>query len=178
MKMIFVNSIFKIDRDSYPIGLVSLGSILHEEGYDVEIVDFSILTRENKFSKTSFENGDINEFVKYICGRKPSVISFYTMANSMHISISVANKIKALGYEMPIIFAGPQASVCAEELLNAFDFIDIVAIGEGELIIKELLNALKTKSDLSTIPGLAYRSENPISLWKSFENVLLHKPIP
>lgn len=167
LKALFINSIFKIERDTFPIGLVSLCSILKNAGYEVDIVDFSVLTREHRFSKSSFENCDIEAFAKYILSLKPVLLSFYTMANSMHVSLALAKYIKETQSDIKVIFAGPQASVCAEDLMCAFSFIDLIAIGEGESTVESLFYALKNELDFSAIPGIVYRSgknvkQNPL----------------
>lgn len=149
-----VNRIF----NNIPFGLVSLCTVLKQNGVPCNIVDFYDLNHRKIISDDDFSQANIKVFGEYILAQEYTVLSFYTMANSYHISISLAEYIREKNSNIIIIFAGPQASECAEDTLTAFSFIDMVAIGEGENTIMKLLECIKA-NDYSNCPNLVYRNE-------------------
>ena len=59
-------------------------------------------------------------------------------------TLKIAERVKAINPDCVVIFSGPQASVCGEETLRCFPFIDIVALGEGESTVYDtVVNASK-----------------------------------
>ena len=148
MKIGFINAVFTNKLDSYPIGLVSLCTVLKAKDIPAKIVDFTRLDVNDTIADEGYSDHYISRCAEIICSEKFNVISFYTMANSYHISIKVAEKVKMIDPDCVIIFAGPQASVCGEDTLRCFSFIDMIALGEGEATIYDtVLNASKKLFD-------------------------------
>lgn len=144
MKIGFINAIFTNKLDSFPIGLVSLCTVLQSKGVSAQIVDFTKLDVNDIIPKEGFSYNYINKCAEIICSEGFQVVSFYTMANSYHISIKIAERVKTINPDCVVIFSGPQASVCGEETLRCFPFIDIVALGEGESTVYDtVVNASK-----------------------------------
>ena len=158
MKIVFVNCVFhETKMMSYPIGLVSLGTILKKAGHNVEIVDFTALFHDGLISKEEFHRIDVDVFVNYIKVLDPDVVSFLTTMCYTHIQIAMAKRLKEWKPSVKIIFAGPHASSCAREFLEIFPFIDIIAMGEGELIVEDLMIGISQDKDISWISGIASR---------------------
>lgn len=102
--------------------------------------------------------------------KKPDVISFYTMANSYEFSITIAKKVKEILQDVFIVFAGPQATACAKETIKYLDFVDAVALGEGELTIKTLMESIATKKYFDA-PNLCCRKNGEIILNMQYDLV-------
>ncbi len=169
MKVIFVNSKIAHYEDIFPIGLVSLCTILKEQDYDCEIVDFTKWS-ENSFSKSDRLKGDAEEFSDYIAEKNPDIISFYTMANSYEFSITIAKKVKQKLPNTFVIFAGPHATSCAEKTMQYLEFVDLVALGEGELTIVDLLKSIP-KKEYFYMPNVCCRKDGEIILNKECDLV-------
>ena len=151
MKVGFINSIIAKARETFPIGLVSLCTVLGSKNIPCKIIDFSTLKSSEDFNK-----GCINEFAELIHAEKFSLVSFYTMANSYHISLLVAEKVKERDPNCVVILAGPQATVCGEDTLKYFPFVDLIALGEGESTIYDtIINA--EKREFSKCPNAIIR---------------------
>lgn len=161
MKIGFINAFFLPATGYIPIGIISLCTILKKNNISSEIVDFNILNQSEIISNKDFIECNIESFGNYILKREFSIISFYTMANSYHISIALAKYIKLKSKSITIIFAGPQATVCAEDTLRSFPFIDLVARGEGELTICEIINSV-LNNNYSLCPNITYKENNKI----------------
>lgn len=161
MKVGFINAFFLLSTDHFPIGLVSLCTILKKNNINSEIIDFNIVNQSNTILNDDFSEVSITTFGDYILKKEFDIISFYTMANSYHISILIANYIKSKATNITIIFAGPQATVCAEDTLNAFPFVDLISLGEGELTICNIIESISNKS-YQSCPSIVYRQQNTI----------------
>ena len=72
MKVGFINSIIAKARETFPIGLVSLCTVLGSKNIPCKIIDFSTLKSSEDFNK-----GCINEFAELIHAEKFSLVSFY-----------------------------------------------------------------------------------------------------
>lgn len=84
-----------------PIGTLLLATILKKAGIDVNILQFRHF-------------GDVNHFetfvqtaVQTVADKKPRIVSFYTRCDTYHISLRIAEQIKAHYPEIYIVFAGP-----------------------------------------------------------------------
>lgn len=161
MKVGFINALITEKLDSFPIGLVSLCTVLKNKGIYSKIVDFAQLYSDGIISTIDFSGNNINKFAEIIYSEGFSIISFYTMANSYHISLKVAEKVKELDPRCIIIFAGPQVTVCGKDTLNYFPFIDLVALGEGEQTIYETV-IYAEKGLLEKCPNALIRRGNDI----------------
>lgn len=82
--------------------------------------------------------------------------------HSVHLPfvVMVAKALKKRFPEKKIILGGIGPSGVAKELLEKFSFIDIVAVGEAEETIVEVLR--KGKESLADIKGLVYRAKDKV----------------
>ena len=161
-KIILVNSITSYKSVVvFQHGLLSLGTILKENGYEVEIVDFNHLVRTGVIP-----DGNPKEMMRSMCDyltdKKAGVIGFNTICAFYPNSILLAGLIKEKNPSIKIVFGGPQASSCSVETLSSFDWIDLIAIGESEMNILNLVEALNGQRDLEEVAGIAYRKEGRI----------------
>ena len=115
-----------------------------------------------KLSNNIFLEDNYETIIKHILNKKPKIISFYTMGNSYFISLIVAEKIKEINKNIKMIFAGPHASLCSLETLKAFDFIDMVAIGEGEKNIISIIDYFNNREEIENIKSICYRKSDRI----------------
>ncbi len=72
---------------------------------------------------------------------------------------TIAKKIK-LNFNIPLLVGGPHATFFPE-IIN-LDYIDIVCMGEGEDAIKELLEKLENKEDITQINNLWVKKDGKI----------------
>lgn len=70
--------------------------------------------------------------------------------------------LKAMNPKAFIVVGGPEASNSYEELMSENAQIDVVIRGEGELVFKNLIEALNEGSDYKSIKGIVYREEGNI----------------
>lgn len=150
------------NHSTLPLGLLSLGTILKKNGYEVQIIDFNHLFEQKQIRTLDNYKGNINEMTDYILSQEPQIIGFYTMCNSYHNSILLSQKIKYKKPDVKIMLGGPQASFTAKSSLKAFPWIDVIGIGECETNILNITKALEKNTGFEHIPGVAFRKSNKI----------------
>lgn len=163
MKISFINAFYFSDSENIALGLETLADIINNNSkHTAEVIDFNIL-REMKFQNGDiYKDKDYSYIINKIINSNAKVVSFYTMSCSIHISLIIAEKIKQINPDTTIIFAGPHASLLPVDLLENFKFIDIVAIGEGESYIVNLIDEIE-KNEKNYSGNVYYKINNRIN---------------
>lgn len=140
MKVILINPMAKSNREpaTFPLGLLSIASHLKRCGHEVKILD--------RTSKATSYKKVIKKFAPDMVG-----ISFLSIKSTKD-AIKISNYSHSLG--IPVIYGNTLASAVADILLLD-GYADYVALGEGEFVFEELLEALENKKKVENIPGLA-----------------------
>ena len=160
MDVILINSIgFSEDNVVPQLGLMSLKNVLSTK-YKVEIISFDKLNKTKKLPYFDKVDANIESFVSYLLELDCAIIGFYTICNTYPLSIELARRLKLRKKEISIIFGGPQASLTAEQTLKVYPFVDLVAMGEGEIYIMALIDQIKGEREYRKVPNIAYRASN------------------
>jgi len=130
-----------------PLGLAYIAAVLEENNQSVIILDCKAL------NCTSY---DIKNF---ILTSKPDIVGITAMSSTLYGALEVAKMAKESG--AIVVMGGPQLAAYPVETLS-YDYIDYGIIGEGEYSMFELVQALESKSDVSSIKGLVYKKDNKI----------------
>ncbi len=142
MKVLLINpSVGYYTRSlSNPLGLLSIGTYLKQNGYEVKIYDRCV--EKTKINKI-FE-----EFSPQIVG--VSVMSSRGVKDAIYVS-KWAKKC-----DLTVIWGGQMPSMQTDLVLNE-NFVDFVSFGEGEETWKEIADCYNKGKSLNDVPGLAYR---------------------
>ncbi len=163
MDIIFVDAFQQSSVVRFPIGINLLSTIINKNSnYTSEAISFPNLLAEKKVPNNILLEKDYETIVGHILDKNPKIISFYTIASSYFISLIVAKNIKEKDMNIKIIFAGPHVSLCSQETLKAFDFIDMIAVGEGEKNIISIIDYFNNREDIEDIKGICYRKANQV----------------
>jgi radical SAM superfamily enzyme YgiQ (UPF0313 family) len=96
-----------------------------------------------------------NDFKKFIESDDSQVYVFYTVYLCQKTDLIARNMLRQKRRNAYFIFSGPQASYSPEAFLDQEDTFAVR--GEPEFIIRELVRAWESKSDLSGIKGVSFR---------------------
>ncbi len=163
MDILFVDGFQQSSIRHFPVGINLLSTIINENSnYTSEVISFPNLLAEKKVPNNILLEKDYVTIVKYILNMEPKIISFYTLGTSFFISLTIAKNIKKLNKNIKIILAGPHVSLCSKETLKTFDFIDMIAVGEGEQHVISILDYFNGKEEISNIKGICYRKSNEV----------------
>ncbi|UCH12440.1 MAG: B12-binding domain-containing radical SAM protein [Candidatus Omnitrophota bacterium] len=138
------------------LGPVCVASAVNEmEGWDVEIIDENNLRRSGPGKDSG---GADHEFLQNL--RPADVVGFYGgLTSTIPRLYKIASFYKDKGI---VTIAGGQHFVednIAEALNSCIDYL---VIGEGEETIKELLEAIEGKRDLSKVGSIAYLNNGQV----------------
>lgn len=134
-----------------PIGLLSIGTYLTDNGYSVRLINRSI------------EKVDIDKLVKEY---KPDIVGISVISvQTLKDSVKLSKKLHDMG--LKIVWGGPLASSIPAVILEEA-YVDFVVIGEGEQTWLELMENMPDNK-FDEIDGLAFKSENGIVINKDRE---------
>ncbi len=131
----------------YPsIGLASIAAIAEKMRCQVKVVDCEAMG----FSYEKLEQ-EIREF-------SPGLIGMQAFCNTINRALEIAGRVKNnVNRQIKIVLGGVQATLFPEEYCKN-EFVDFVVKGEGEIIFKNLIQALENNSaDFSGINGLVWK---------------------
>jgi anaerobic magnesium-protoporphyrin IX monomethyl ester cyclase len=144
-----------------PLSLLYLAAVVEKMGVEVCIVD-ALVTGEELL----FHEGEYLHFGapwptlrRIIADLKPDIVGITSpFTSQLGNALKTADLIKDIGPDIPVIVGGPHAAVSPNDFL-ADTNIDVVAIGEGETILPELVRHYQgSGQDLGKIKGIAYRN--------------------
>ncbi len=129
-----------------PLGILSLATVLKTDGFDVEIVDINAECKDPSFSETA----------DLIAAAKPDVVGFSTWCNYYLDLIKVADVLHRKLPGVKILFGGVQATHTDRRTVEAFPQIDVVARGECDLTISEIISSIHDPDKLRKVPGVTF----------------------
>ncbi|HEX6880895.1 MAG TPA: radical SAM protein [Terriglobales bacterium] len=132
----------QIMKPYVPLGILYICSHLREKGLSVDVFDTTFATRVDLFA--------------FLRSEKPSILGIYANLMTRKNVVEILTVAHDAGWKT--IVGGPEPGAYVEEYLDAG--ADVVVLGEGELTLEELVPALKSGADLSSIRGVAFKDEH------------------
>ena len=141
MRVLFLNSptIFPVNPLP-PLGIGFLASILEEKGCEVKIIDLQVEGRSIEEEIEKFE---------------PIFVGITSVTSTYPSAIRIASTIKSF-WNGPIVMGGHHVSFQDREALET-GLVDIVARGEAESTIWDLVQALDGQMPVGKVKGISYR---------------------
>ena len=132
---------FKAHDPQVPLSLLYLAASLQEEGFAVRILDMRL-----------------QDYRNYAVGN-PVFVGISCMTGlQIKYALEFARYVRTQSHRCPIVWGGVHPTLLPEQTARN-DFVDIVVRGEGELIIKDLANALASNEPLEEVAGITYNSD-------------------
>ncbi|HSA59987.1 MAG TPA: radical SAM protein [bacterium] len=145
----------------FPMALLTLGGVLKKLNVTTELWDFDLYfknvrnTTETQFRKLLLAGVD---------GSRARVFGISSICSNLPMALWIAREIKRHKRQSIILLGGPQPSSVPLQLLERFDFIDLIAVGEGEKTLEDLVQAGFDKHKIPEIPGVGYRHDGVAKL--------------
>ena len=128
-----------------PLGIAYIGAVLENNGHSVKLIDAQIFNYQDK---------DILE----IClNFKPSIIGISTNSATSSSAYHLAQTLKSNLPDSKIIIGGAHPSCYPEMVTKEANAADVIVIGEGEYIMKDIVEHYENNKSLSDINGIIYR---------------------
>lgn len=148
MKVVLFFPSYRSREASPPLALIALAGPLVARGYEVEIVDASV---EEEFVSRTVE-----------AARDALCVGISIITGPMiEDTIRVGRALKAAYPELPIVLGGWHPSILPEQTLAA-DFVDVVAIKQGELTMLDLVRRFETGMPLDGVEGTLFKRDGEI----------------
>jgi len=130
----------KFSNFAEPLGLLYIAEVLINNGYEVSIFDHGAT------------NYNFTQVVNWIKNKNPDVLGISVLTRSFLSGIKIAKLAKEWNQNIKIIL-GNYHTVCAERILNKYDFVDFCIQGEAEskkkvIIMRTLVVYFIEKMDL------------------------------
>lgn len=146
----------RVHRDEVavpPLGIYSVGAVLREQGYGVEILN-------------ACETAGRPESLEPVLDRvRPDVVGFSVLHANRWGAVDMARVIKRVDPGIRVVFGGIGATFLWEQLLAHVPEVDCIVIGEGELSFLDLVRHFEAHPGPgeapppARIPGIALRQE-------------------
>ncbi|NVM52296.1 MAG: B12-binding domain-containing radical SAM protein [Candidatus Helarchaeota archaeon] len=151
-----------------PLGLLYIGQILSDNGYNVKVYDHTV---------TGDSNSTIMKLIKKL---DPKIVGFSMMVDNIWTTIDLMKRLKSWNPNITTVAGHILASFFPEKMMKEIDF-DFCVRGEGEYTFLNLVDYLfKKKTDFKEIKGIAYRENGTIKTTSLPEQVknIDELPIP
>ena len=151
LNMLLIRYIDTLERELHiALGPLYLVSALESAGYVVDFRDYQLCEYDEPF---------MPENVADFCQDPGMVIGLSCMANLLPFTILAAKEIKKRYPDRTVVLGGVGAKSVERMVIDRFPWIDIVACGEGERSVVQLIQALKNGDDLEGVPGICFRKD-------------------
>jgi len=143
------DSLIKIMGYTPPLGIAYIAAVLLKNGYDVDIIDSQVLNLNGEMLRDK------------LLQRKPDIVGITTMTPTIHGAFEAAGIAKQAG--AIVVLGGPHLSACPEETVMNTN-VDYGIIGEAEYAFLDLVRAIESNKDPSSVKGLAYKKNGKVFL--------------
>lgn len=135
-----------------PLGLLSIGGPLIDDGHDVTLLD------------AEFGPMPIADIVDRIAAHRPQALLLgHSGSTSAHpIACDIAQRAESRLPGLIVIYGGVFPTYHWRDILNETDAFDYIVRGEGEQTARELMRALESHARVDDIPGIAFKRNGDI----------------
>lgn len=161
----------------FPLGLAYLAAVLRDKGHQVLIYDAD--ANVDKASQMDYSDLESKypEYIKCINNLshpiwnelrdtlnevKPDLVGINVFTTKTAAAFRVAEIVKTLFNNVPVVVGGPHPSVKADESLRISPFVDYAVRGEGEACFSQLIDAVENKKTYNNISGLSFKINGQI----------------
>ncbi len=149
MRVLLVNAVsyYVKQKAAVPLGLLSLATVLKQNGHTVEVFDRSVCS---------------GSAARRISRFKPDMVGISSLGiKSFPDGMKVSKAAKSRG--IPVVWGGHIPSLIPDLVLGS-GLVDYVAVGDGEPVLTALLDALAGKTSLRGIAGLAWLDNGAVTV--------------
>jgi len=149
-----INYDYLLTRHYYKLPSLGIGyiaAVLEKNGYDVSIIDKTILQNETK------------ELADEILSMCPDVVGFYCISETFKKILHILKVIKEKSPAVITMIGGPHVYGLPTHGMS-YNWIDYSFCGEAEESFLKLLECKFNRKDFVNIPGLIYRDNGEIKM--------------
>lgn len=145
MKRVFLISMSPLKLQT--MGTLFIGTVLKKEGHTIKLHGID-LSNKNWLSQLIME---VETF-------KPEIVGVSVVTMFFAESLKIIKSVKNIDPAIVTVFGGPHPSIMPEDVFRSANELDFCVIGEGEVTIVELVDAISNgREDYRSIKGIAFR---------------------
>jgi len=127
-----------------PLGLASIAAYLQQQGFTADIID-------------CFAHPDSDDRIdEYMRRRQPAYIGATCTTAGFLDAVRIFRRVKTVTPGVTTLAGGPHVSALREKIIEDFEAVDYVVVGEGEGPLRALMQA---EGHPDGIAGLVYRDQ-------------------
>ncbi len=150
VKVLLINPHHRGKTD-YPLGLLYIATVLDQRGdVDVRIMDLPVL---------GYTDEDVTAFIRDFA---PDVVGITTMTYTYYKALQLAQLVKTLDESVLVVLGGSHVTYTSGQTLEENPFVDIVARGEGEVTMSEIVDFAHGERKLEDIRGISFRQDGHV----------------
>jgi len=130
-----------------PMGLAYLAAILEKYGYNVEILDASVLGLNHEQVLVELER------------RKPDLVGITATTAMINSALEVAKNVKKNLPETFVVLGGAHVTFAYQTVMKENPYVDVACIGEGEYTLLELVQTLEKEKNIENVKGIVFRRD-------------------
>jgi len=168
-KILFVNQPVSLDKryaaqsrfanHTTPLTLCHLASLTRKHGFPSAILDAAMLGLT------------MEETVNKIVEEEPSYLALYATTVTIEEAAILTTEAKRWLPHLLVLVGGIHLTAVPLETMQHYRTFDIGGVGEGDLTILHVLEALEQGSHLDSVPGIVFRRGNDLILTEASEPV-------
>lgn len=110
------------------------------------------------------DTDNVSSFLDILKKEQPDVVGINCLTELRMMSLKLARIIKEYDKNIITVLGGIHASQFFHQIMNNYEFIDYIVVGEGEETFVELVDILKkyNVSRLDSVQGIAYRNNKKV----------------
>ena len=134
---------------AFPLGVAYIASVLIKNGHQVNVLDLNASEHEEK------------DFFSGLKSLSYDVVGITAMIINLKDVLRICEKLKLINPNVPIVLGGGLPTAVPEIVLTD-SRADIAVLGEGEIIVVELLKVLSKGQELDRVKGICFKQDNKI----------------
>jgi phosphonoacetaldehyde methylase len=160
-----------------PLGIAYIAAVLRDQ-VELKVLDATIegWDHEEQVGGKLIRYGlSFSEIEKRIIDFKPDLVGLSCISSTQFRNVAdLAKRIKNIDPDIFTITGGTHPTFMTKECMKQAPHLDMIGRGEGEFIMRDVVNFLNEGKSLSGIPGLAFRENDRVVInedRKPFENL-------
>lgn len=145
--------------DGYPpLSLGYLAAYLVSKGHEARVFDLQLARQRQAWQS------DLADF-------DPGVVGVTAMTPAIMAASHLANEARRIVPDATFVLGGYHVSYLPEDAMLRGRAFDVGVVGEGEVTLHELVEALDGGGDIEKVPGLVFRREGGLAMTEPRERI-------
>ena len=131
-----------------PLGILFLAAVLEDAGFEVDVVPADVL---------GLQWPDVERRIREF---GPDILGSTTTTENRFDSFRLMELAKRIDPRIVTVLGGPHISMAAGDTMRHITALDAAVVGEGEVTLRELAQAVTAGAGLSKVRGLNFRDDD------------------